>query len=176
MYCLQRGARRSGYEQACELTIVIWAAALCFRQTLLTLKSKQSNFVFSFIPLNIGLSWFNSKAILQRTFFLPSWYDDFCGWCCAAVILLGVDPNKESISRVPTSEVGYCWFCTFDLDLLMNHVIEGGYLFLSSQPLRELNASSERALLVPDHPTKERTLVRRSWMKINFAPRSAFIN
>ena len=57
----------------------------------------------------------------------------------------------------------------------MNLVIGGGYLFLSSQPLRELNSSSERALVVPDHPTKERTLVRRSWMKINFAPRSAFI-
>ena len=57
----------------------------------------------------------------------------------------------------------------------MNLVIGGGYLFLSSQPLRELNPSSERALLVPDHPTKERALVRRSWMKINFAPRSAFI-
>ena len=64
----------------------------------------------------------------------------------------------------------------FDFDLLMNLVIGGGYLFLSSQPLRELNPSSERALLVPDHPTKERTLVRRSWMKINFAPGSAFIN
>ena len=64
----------------------------------------------------------------------------------------------------------------FDFDLLMNLVIGGAYLFLSSQPLRELNPSSERALLVPDHPTKERALVRRSWMKISFAPRSAFIN
>ena len=52
----------------------------------------------------------------------------------------------------------------------------GECLFLSLQPLRELNPSSERALLVPDHPTKERTLVRRSWMKINFTPGSAFIN
>ena len=39
--------RRSGCEQACELAIVIWAAALFFGRTLLMLKSNTRwNFVF----------------------------------------------------------------------------------------------------------------------------------
>ena len=47
MYCLQRGARRSGCEQGCELTIVIWVAALYFGQTLLTLKSNTTKPLYS---------------------------------------------------------------------------------------------------------------------------------
>ena len=77
----------------------------------------------------------------------------------------------------PESQLQRLGFVDFErLICKMNYVIVGECLFLSSQPLRELNASSERALLVPDHPTKERTLVRRSWMKINFAPGSGFIS
>ena len=49
--------RRSGCEQACELAIVIWAAALFFGRTLLMLKSNTRwNFVFyskEFILINV---------------------------------------------------------------------------------------------------------------------------
>ena len=84
--------RRSGCEQACELTIVIWAAALFFGRTLLTLKSK---FVFSskeFILINVVVcifwssqshtwtqnqTWDLSKIIHRRIFRPKIWHPLF---------------------------------------------------------------------------------------------------
>ena len=85
--------RRSDCEQACELTIVIWAAALFFRQTLLTLKSNtRSNFVFSskkkFLinvvvcifwssqshTWNQNQTWDLSKSIHRRNFKPKIWH------------------------------------------------------------------------------------------------------
>ena len=152
VYCLQRGARGSGCEPAWELTIVIWANV---RQTLLTVTIKFC--ILFYFSQRRFISWFTSKAILQRTFFLPSWYDDFCGWCCAAVTLQVWIQIRRAY---PESQLQRLGFVDFErLICKMSYVIVGECLFSSSQPLREVNPSSERALLVPEHPTKERTSV-----------------
>ena len=88
--------RRSGCEQACELAIVIWAAALFFGRTLLMLKSNARwNFVFyskEFILINVivcifwssqshtwtqNQTWDLSKIIHRRIFRPKIWHPLF---------------------------------------------------------------------------------------------------